>query len=257
VLAPSSHKDGPRNWTGHHPGRTFLRMTERRYNEAEVAAIFERATEAPPSGAQLTSATDGMTLTQLQEIGAEVGISADSIALAATTVDQPSPAAQRTFLGRPLGAARTVQLDRALTDIEWERLVAELREIFNAPGKLTCYGSLRQWTNGNLQVLLEPTATGQRLRMHTTKADAPALMISGLGMFGAASAIMIAASVFGALGDKGMLVATGFLGVAGIAMFTTTAGRLGRWARTRQQQFDAFAARVALTTKALPPDSEK
>ncbi|MEO7361735.1 MAG: hypothetical protein ABI120_15495 [Gemmatimonadaceae bacterium] len=232
-------------------------MTERRYNEAEVATIFERATQAPPSATPFNSATDGMTLTQLQEIGAEVGISADSIALAATTVEQPAPDAQRTFLGRPLGASRTVQLGRPLTDIEWERLVAELREIFNAPGKLTGYGSLRQWTNGNLQVLLEPTATGQRLRMQTTKADAPAMMITGLGMFSAASAMTIAASAFGALDDKGMLVAMGFLGVVGITMFATTAGRLARWARTRQQQFDVIAARVALTTKDLPPRSEK
>ena len=231
-------------------------MTERRYNEAEVAAIFERATEARSSGAQLNSATDGMTLVQLQEIGAEVGISADSIASAANTVDQPSPVAQRKILGLPLSAARTVRLDRTLTDIEWERLVAELRETFNAPGKLTSHGSLRQWTNGNLQVLLEPTATGQRIRLQSTKADAPALMFSGFGMVGASAVMMIMALVAGAITDKGMWAATGFLGAIGVTMFVSTARRLASWAHTRQQQFDAIAARVALTTKALPPDSK-
>ena len=221
-----------------------------------MAAIFERAAAAPPSGAQRNSAIDGMTLVQLQEIGAEVGISAESIALAANTVDRPISVAPRKFLGLPISVARTVQLERTLTDIEWERLVAELREIFNAPGKLTSHGSLRQWTNGNLQVLLEPTATGQRVRLQTTKADAPFLMITALGMFGVASAGVIAASVAGAFGDKGMLAATGFLGVVGLAILATTAPRLPRWARTRQQQFDAIAARVTLTTKALPPGSE-
>lgn len=250
-------KECKQNWTGPHPRRNFVPMTERRYNEAEVAAIFERATEAPPSGAQLIAANDGMTLAQLQEIGAEVGIAADLIALAATAVDKPAPVAQRKFLGLPISAARTVQLDRTLTDIEWERLVAELRETFNAPGKLTTHGSLRQWTNGNLQVLLEPTATGQRIRLQTTKADAPFLIIIALGMLGAAAAGVMSAWAASVFGDKGMLATPGFLGIVGLAILATTAAPLHRWARTRQQQFDAITARVALTANALPPDSEK
>jgi hypothetical protein len=49
--------------------------------------------------------------------GREVGISAESIALAARTLGQgvgEAPAA-RTVLGLPVGVARTVYLDRKLT----------------------------------------------------------------------------------------------------------------------------------------------
>src|SRR2546430_5906981 len=37
----------------------------------------------------------------------------------------------RTFLGLRIGVARTVNLNRRLTDEEWERLVVQLREVFN------------------------------------------------------------------------------------------------------------------------------
>src|SRR5690349_10605313 len=140
-------------------------MTERRFSEAEVAAIFERATETSQRDASETSPADGMTLAQLQDIGREVGIPAESIALAAQSLDRDTPPPARTFLGIPVSAARTVDLGRRISDEEWERFVVELRETFNARGNVTSYGSLRQWTNGNLQALLEPTPTGHRIRL--------------------------------------------------------------------------------------------
>lgn len=227
-------------------------MTERRYDEAEVAAIFERATEAPSAGSRVDAASGGMTLSQLQEIGAEVGISADAIAMAAATVDQPAPPPQRRFLGLPLSASRTMQLDRTLTESEWELLVAQLRETFNAPGQVTSHGSLRQWTNGNLQVLLEPTATGQRIRLRTEKKEAAAGIIVGLTAFFGSAAALGTAAALNALGDRGMVVALTSALVVGTGLVASTVLPLGRWARTRQQQFDTIAARVARMVQ-LPP----
>jgi hypothetical protein len=43
-----------------------------------------------------------------------------------------------------------VHLARKLTDEEWERFVAHVRETFDARGTMTSEGSLRQWSNGNL-----------------------------------------------------------------------------------------------------------
>ena len=140
-------------------------MTQRRYNDEEVAAIFERAAEASPPGAG--AASQGLTLAELQEIGRDVGIPDEAITMAAQTVGNAGPPASRTFLGFPLSAAHTVNLDRRLSDDEWERLVVDLRETFDARGRVTSHGTLRQWTNGNLQALLEPTATGHRLRLRT------------------------------------------------------------------------------------------
>ena len=220
-------------------------MTERRFSEAEVAAIFERATETSQRDAGGTSPIDGMTLAELQNIGREVGIPAESIALAAQSLDRDTPPPARTFLGLPLTAARTVDLGRQVSNEEWERFIVDLRETFNARGTVKTHGSLREWTNGNLQALLEPTATGHRLRLRTVKGEAIGMMISGLGMLGFSSMMLGIAALKGAVGDPGLLAGMGMLGTAGIAMFGSTALRLPRWARTRQRQMDELAARFS------------
>jgi hypothetical protein len=228
-------------------------MSERRFNEAEVAAIFERATKVPQPELRQSSSTDGgMTLAELQEIGRDVGIPAESITLAARSIDQVQPSVSRTILGLPLGVARTVNLDRKLSDEEWERLVVDLRETFNARGSVRTEGSLRQWTNGNLQALLEPTATGHRLRLRTVKGDALGMIVGGMGMIGLSALILIGAALRGVLGDRGMLVATTFLGIWGLGMFASSALRLPSWARTRRQQMEEIAHRLTIAT-ARPP----
>lgn len=226
-------------------------MTERRFNEAEVSAIFERATEAQQRGVQQSSSADGMTLAELQAIGREAGISSESIALAADAIGRVKPAKPLKFLGLPLGVACTVPLDRTLSDEEWERFVVDLRETFNASGTERREGSLRQWTNGNLQALLEPAWTGYRIRLRTVKGDALGMLAGGLGMVGVSTALLIAAALRGALGDRGLLAAVGFLGVTGAGMFLSTALRLPRWARTRERQMAEVAARVGPVTKTL------
>src|SRR5882762_4041410 len=149
-------------------------MAERRYNDKEIAAIFRAATEEGPQSLPREVARDeGLTLAELQAIGGEVGIPSDAVAQAARAVDVRLGAASRTLFGLPIGVARTVNLNRRLTDEEWERLVVQLREVFNARGRTRVDGSLRQWTNGNLQVLLEPTETGHRRRRHDCKRRTP------------------------------------------------------------------------------------
>jgi hypothetical protein len=226
-------------------------MSERRFNEAEVAAIFEQATQAQqPELRASSSSTEGMTLAQLQEIGRDVGIPAESIALAAHSIGRVQVATSRTVLGLPLGVARTVNLDRKLSDEEWERLVVDLRETFNARGTVRREGSLRQWTNGNLQALLEPTATGHRIRLRTIKGDALGMIVGGVGMLGATAVTLLAAAARGALGDRGVLMAMGFFSVMGVGMLASSAFRLPSWAKTRRQQMEEIAARLAASTAA-------
>ena len=99
-----------------------------------MAAIFRKATEEETAPRQ-PLAGEGMTLRELQGIGQEVGIAPALIAQAALTLEQGGRPASRTFLGLPIGVARTVELDRPVTDEEWERLVVALRETFNAKGQ--------------------------------------------------------------------------------------------------------------------------
>lgn len=231
-------------------------MTERRFNEVEVAAIFERATEAQQTGQRQLPSGDGLTLAELQEIGREVGISPELLGQAANAIDRVGRPTSRNFLGLTIGVGRTVELDRRLSDDEWERLVVDLRETFDARGMVRQDGSLRQWTNGNLQALLEPTATGHRVRLRTVKGDARSLMIGGLGMLGVAAAALIAAVLQNGVGDPGMLSSLGLLASMGVGMFGIGALRLPRWARLRQRQMEEVAERLTLAAKSQDAHDE-
>src|SRR2546422_4666976 len=159
-------------------------MTERRYNDKEIAAIFRAAAEAQQNPPHDVPRDEGFTLTDLQAIGREVGIPADAVVQAALALDVRVGASSRTILGLPIGVSRTVNLNRRLSDEEWERLVVQLREVFNARGSTRTDGSLRQWTNGNLQVLLEPIETGHRLRFGTVHGGARAAIGAGFAALG-------------------------------------------------------------------------
>lgn len=227
-------------------------MTERRYSEEEVAAIFERAAEAQQTARRQLPQGEGMMLAELQEIGREVGIPPELVAQAARSMDQGGLAASRRFLGLQIGVGRTVDLDRRISEKEWERLVVDLRETFDARGTVRNDGSFRQWTNGNLQALLEPTETGHRLRLRTVKGDARGLMTAGLASLGVAAAMVIAFAVTGGLGDS--LPGVGFLSAIGLGMFGIGAIRLPGWARLRRHQMEGIAARLVLAAQSEDPD---
>src|SRR6266481_376236 len=227
-------------------------MAERRYNDKEIAAIFRAAAEQEPQNPQREVERDeGLTLAELQAIGGEVGIASEAVAQAARAVDVRLGPASRTLLGLPIGVSRTVNLNRRLTDEEWERLVVQLREVFNARGRTRSEGSLRQWTNGNLQVLLEPTETGHRLRFGTVHGAARAAIGAGFGVLGIAAIVAVSSALGGYFTDT--IPGMALLVFAGLGMITSGAVRLPRWARLRERQMEALAAKVALRND--PPQS--
>ena len=226
-------------------------MSEPRFSEEEVAAILKAAAEAQYSDNPLLPSSGGLTLSELQAIGREVGISPEMIQKSAHQLKQVRPPT-RKLLGLPLGVAQTVEFDRRLTDREWELIVADLRETFEAKGVVRQQGSLRQWTNGNLQALLEPTPTGQRLRMRTVKGNAPGLIGAGIVVFTAATAALVTAFATGVTHDTGLMASILTSMTGGAGMFGMSAGRLPGWARRRQQQMDQIAERAALLARSLP-----
>lgn len=218
-------------------------MTNRRFTDDEAALIFERATSG--HSPQTARAAEGMTLAELQSIGAEVGIPAEQVARAAMSLS-PTPAKPaQTFLGMTTGVAHTVNLARKLTDEEWERFIVAVRETFNARGTITSQGSLKQWSNGNLQVLLEPTDAGHRVRFRTVKGDA-AWMLGG-GLFIATGALIgeITAWLTGVSHDLGLVASFGVVGAIGIGMALSAALRVPNWALKRKAQMEELGERVS------------
>jgi hypothetical protein len=233
---------------------------ERRYTEDEISEILDRATEAQTDRSPTSAGATGLTLRELHEIGREVGIPEEVITRAATGLDRPKPeaVAPETFLGQTIGVGRTVHLPRPLTDQEWHRLVIDLRETFNAKGRISGEGAFRQWTNSNLHALLEPAEQGERLRLRTLKGNAR--ISQGMGAaFMAGGALMGIASMLGVAGDPGNVV---FMGVMGAVFFLSSRLTVPSWAKTRTRQFEEVIARLthsvstASGTDALAPGPE-
>ena len=85
-------------------------MTDRRYSDDEVARILHKAVDA---GADDTAGSTGkgMSLSELKQIGSEVGIEGSSIENAARALDtRDGPPLTGSVLGMPT----TVQLDRVI-----------------------------------------------------------------------------------------------------------------------------------------------
>ena len=228
-------------------------MTDRRYSDEETAAIFKAAAElqqaalsAPESSSAVAPTSgEGMTLAQLQEIGREVGIPSELVARAAHGLDLRGRASVRRLLGLPIGVGRTVALNRKLTDEEWERLVVDLRETFDARGRIRDDGNFRQWTNGNLQALLEPTRSGHRLRLRTIKGDAYAMISGGFMALAFDAMLVTLRSVSGrGINDAGLFL----VGAMGIAMIALGALRIPGWAKQRQKQMEEIVARLTEST---------
>ena len=225
-------------------------MAERRYSEAGIAAIFRAASELPDPTEPAEQPASGLTLAQLQAIGSEVGLSPEAVARAAQAVDVP-PVRARTFLRLPIGVSHTIPLHRHVSDAEWDRLVVQLRQVFDARGRLWSAGSLREWTNGNLQVLLEPAEDGHQLRFKTVNAGAQAGMAMGIGLLGIGAVLTVAGAIAGNLAEVTREIA--ILVSLGVLMIGSRAWRLPRWARLRAQQMVALGARLTRpSVSALP-----
>jgi hypothetical protein len=227
-------------------------MTDRRFNEEEVAAIFKQATEAQQTPQRQLPSGEGLTLAELQEIGRQVGIAPELVVQAAASLVQVGSPTSRKFLGLAIGVGRTVELDRKLSEDEWERLVVDLRETFDARGTTRREGSLRQWTNGNLQVLLEPTANGHRIRMRTVKGSARAWMQGGIMTLGLAA---IAAMLGGA--NHQYLTWAADMAVIGAGQIAIGAIRVPGWARLRRKQMEEISGRLTLGPTSLPSQDSR
>jgi hypothetical protein len=229
-------------------------MTERRFSDDEVAQIFERATSG--HGVQATRAAEGMTLAELQRIGEEVGIPAEQITRAAVSLSVSEAKPTQRFLGMTTGVAHTVHLARKLTDEEWERFIAEVRETFDARGTMTSQGSLKGWSNGNLQVLLEPTNAGHRVRFKTVKGNAPSIIGIGLVMSAVSLIGETTAVLTGVAHDIGLVASFGVLGAIGLGAVAATALRLPLWVSARKDQMEALGARVSAMAMEPPSASD-
>lgn len=216
-------------------------MEERRYTDAEVRKIIELATSQALTRPRARPA-DGLTLSDVQSIGSEVGVEPTAIARAAAALDAGIARPPRRSLGMPIEVGRIVPLSRAPTDEEWDQLVAELRATFGAQGQVTVQGGLREWRNGNLHASVEPSPTGYRLRLGTIKGDAHGVNALGATGLVAGGAVFVSMLLSGEV--AGAMIVPTIFGGAGISAFLANMLRLPRWVDQRASQMEHVADRA-------------
>jgi len=216
----------------------------KRYDEDEIAEILELATTNEGAVQPATKGSgEGLTLEQIQEIGSEVGIAPARIADAARAMASRNlVGTTKTFLGAPRSVSRIVPIDRTLDDDEWTRLVVDLRETFDAVGKISTQGNLRTWTNGNLHVYVEPDGDRYRVRMRTHKGNVIlAAAVSATFIF--MSLVIVLQMLAGGGEIRGLMMAAIF-GAAGLGNLAYARATLPGWALERAAQMEGLAERI-------------
>jgi len=238
---------------------------DRKFTEEETARILEVAARFEQDAEPLIDAADttalpsasGLSLRDLQAIAAEAGIDEKAVARAAEMVARGDlvPTQVKLETGAPIALARTIRFDCDVNDATWARMVVLLQDTFAARGRLRAEGALREWSNGNLRAVLEPTPQGHQLRISTRKGNAAALRTFGnIAMVGsvAVGGIMLAVNgVQGAPPPEGLpwlaVLVPGFMGLG--ARLQDVLSRRA-WGRERVSQLDTLPAQLRAL---LPP----
>ena len=121
----------------------------------------------------------------------------------------------------------------------------DLRETFDARGSVRSEGNFKQWTNGNLQALVEPMGAGDRVRLRTIKGNMRNVIRGGLTLLGGSGVIAFIYALTGNV-QTDNLETLGILALAGLAMLTVPAFVLPSWARERSLRWkDAARLKAA------------
>ncbi|HLO99086.1 MAG TPA: hypothetical protein VK171_10870 [Fimbriimonas sp.] len=221
-------------------------MSERRFNEKEIAEILRKAAAAQAESVSQSSDNTGFTQSDLERLAAEVGIDPKHIAGAVDDLGVESGP-----VGLLKGSSRTRPVlertfDGTVDDVAWEEMVAELRLAFGGAGVASEVGSSRDWAGGNefSTVHLSATPRNGKTRVRMTLHQEGPVVIGCL--------LSLMASLFGSMAVG---IPLGKAGVAGPLVFAAILGLLltigivanlviGKVNRKNLKRADAVLARL-------------
>lgn len=189
----------------------------RRFTDREVALVLRRASEIEDT--QGTEGAAGLSLEELQDIGREVGISADAIARAAASLGR-SGVVPAALAGAPLVRKAVHAVQGRLNEEALGALIRHVDERADSAGSISqALGSVR-WTASDrfrsMQVSITPA--GAETRIQVVEKATPRFR-HVVQLLPAAWGVMLAAPLAGALGTPGagivaLLAAGGLVGGA-------------------------------------------
>lgn len=115
----------------------------RRYTEAEVRMILDRAVEVGDVAAP--SSRDGMSLEEIKEIGAEVGIEGTSIERAAQSLQARATGPRSSWSGGAVSLHSELQVAGDLGSVSTNAILSLIRREMGRQGDLSEVGGLLEW----------------------------------------------------------------------------------------------------------------
>lgn len=118
----------------------------RLYGDKDISRILKRATEMQEAEGP-TEAT-GLSLEEIQQIAAEVGVDPKFIQAAVAELDQGT-SSDKDFhlLGSPVSFSLEHVVEGEITDVQWEEMVEEIRQSFKLVGGSGKVGRSFEWTH--------------------------------------------------------------------------------------------------------------
>jgi hypothetical protein len=228
----------------------------RRYNEEEVRLILKQALDPALDESKPQAIQDGLTLQELQEIGAEVGIDPGRIQLAAARMESPVQAPANPYLGMPTTVRFESTIEGASLSTETESdVVSLIRTVLGRQGVVDRWERSFEWKArdpmGGRYVSITRVDVGLRLSVLGNYRDGVFSILGGVGgpVFVGAAAILSTL----ALGPAGILLG----GAAVAALPPRFAYRA--WRKREDATLASLHARLldllAPQTPVLPPEA--
>lgn len=192
-------------------------MTDHRYSDDEVHAIFTRAADRQEAAETAKAASEGgLTLAELQEIGSEAGIDPDHVADAARALTLRQSEGAVVQPSNPWEVCESRTLPGVMPDSAWEQTVGELRDAFKRHGTVSQFGGVREWYSGDdtssrtIELRVEPLGEGIRV---TLRHDARSQVRQGywaISLFGFMTVLLTAIMLAGSFDPKEWVLVGGF-----------------------------------------------
>ncbi len=222
-------------------------MSERRYDEAELAAILRSAAEAQAEDFSGNGESAGLTLREIERLASEVGIDPKRIASAAASLDvRPKKVRKFQMFGPPATETFERSFDGELDEAGWEEVIADLRQTYGMAGEISRVGSTQEWkaSSDTLSVHLSATIRNGRTRFRLNINQSGALTAGW--MFGFVTSFMSMMGFIAICKKAHVDPLMGFIifGFVLTALYFITHRLICRWAENIESRSEAILGRL-------------
>lgn len=219
------------------------RQTHRTYNEKEIGALIQRATELHE---RATGASGhSLSLQEIEHIAAELGLPPEHVQTAALEFDTRENLDKSfSFWGAPFVIDQTRVVNEAITEEQWEDIVLELRRFSGSTGNVSTLGRARQWSDEGYnfektQVTIRPGdgRTSIQIRKHYDGAAVLYPVVFGISAF-------FGLIVFHSLPDMAKFTEVALAGLSGLGSLGAVRAFISWRAKRHAERLTRMADRL-------------